>query len=237
MEIQADDVEVSIGRQTIIRGASLTCRPGTMTALVGPSGCGKTTLLHCMGLLQRPTAGRIRIDGVDATDWSSSRRRRFWSDSCAFVLQDYGLMDEESVAFNVTMSASIVGRKVVGDQKRLRAALAQTGLSGREREAVIHLSGGEKRRLGVARALYKDARVVLVDEPTASLDGPNRKRLIEIFELLRREGRTIVVATHDDDFMYDADVVYAVGRPGGIVSDPADLTGRACGVGEGESRG
>ncbi|HEX7001533.1 MAG TPA: ATP-binding cassette domain-containing protein, partial [Trueperaceae bacterium] len=107
MRIEADNVTVVIDGREIVHGASLACTPGTLTALVGPSGSGKTTLLHCLGLLQRPTRGRVLVDGTDTTGWTARQRRRFWKDHAAFVLQDYGVMEEESVAFNVTMTKSV----------------------------------------------------------------------------------------------------------------------------------
>jgi putative ABC transport system ATP-binding protein len=212
MDIEADAVSVVIDGQEIIQAASLTCSSGTMTALVGPSGCGKTTLLHCLGLLQRPTAGRVLVDGTDTTGWSASRRRRFWKDHGAFVLQDYGVMEEESVAFNVAMRSSLIGSKVIGDRERLNAALDATGLSGRHAESAAHLSGGEKQRLSIARAMYKEAHAVFVDEPTASLDGANRARVIELFATLAQRGCTVIVATHDAEMMSACDRQHQVGR-------------------------
>ncbi|ADU51609.1 ABC transporter related protein [Thermaerobacter marianensis DSM 12885] len=212
MEIGVEQLTVVIDGRTILNRVSLACRPGTVTALVGPSGAGKTTLLNVMGLLLRPTAGRVRVGGTDATGWGSRQRRRFWRDHAAFILQDYGVIEEESVAFNVTMRASLLRGRVAGDPERLRAVLAATGLEGREREPAVRLSGGEKRRLGVARALYKDARVIFADEPTASLDERNRARVIELLVSLARQGRTVVVATHDEAMARAADSLYALQR-------------------------
>ena len=225
MHIEADCVTVVIDAREVVHAAQLACRTGTMTALVGPSGCGKTTLLHCLGLLQTPTRGRVLVDGTDTTRWSSSRRRRFWQASAAFVLQDSGVMDEESVAFNVTMRASVLGNRTRGDQDRLRAALRQTGLEGRESETAAHLSGGEKQRLGVARAIYKDAGVIFVDEPTASLDDANRHRVIELFAARARAGCTVIVATHDETVMAACGAQYALHRSTVHTAGPADQSG------------
>jgi putative ABC transport system ATP-binding protein len=212
VNVEAHDVEVTIGHRRILWDASLVCRPGQMTALVGPSGCGKTTMLHCLGLLQPPSAGRIIVDGVDATAWTSARRRRFWREDCAFVLQDYGLIDEESVEYNVSMTATLFRGRVAGDRHKVRDVLGRTGLSGREAEPALHLSGGEKQRLAIARALYKDARVILVDEPTASLDSANRSRLIDLLDSLRRHGATVIVATHDENLIDATQMQYPIVR-------------------------
>jgi putative ABC transport system ATP-binding protein len=219
MTIEAQAVSVVIDGREIVRQASLVCEPGTMTALVGPSGCGKTTLLHCLGLLQQPTSGKVLVDGVDTSDWKAGQRRRFWKDSGAFVLQDYGVMEEESVAFNVVMKASIFGSRVLGDQTALAEALELTGLSGRNNELAAHLSGGEKQRLSIARAIYKNAKAVFVDEPTASLDEANRTRVIDLFRNLATRGCTVIVATHDDEMMAACDTRHSLTRPAELITN------------------
>lgn len=201
MQIDAQALGVVIDRREILRDVALSCPPGHMSALVGPSGSGKTTLLHCLGLLQQPTTGQVLVDGRDTTSWSSAQRRAFWRDHAAFVLQDYGVMNEESVAFNVTMALSVLGRRAVGDRRKLEEALEITGLGGRGDDLASHLSGGEKQRLGVARAIYKDARCIFVDEPTASLDEANRRRVIALFAERAAQGCTVVVASHDDEMI------------------------------------
>ncbi len=108
------------------------------------------------------------------------------------------------------MTSSLVGSRVGGDQERMKAALAAIGLSGREREPTARLSGGEKRRLGIARALYKDAQVIFADEPTASLDDGNSRRVIELLVSLARQGRVVVVATHDDGVVRAFDSQYSL---------------------------
>lgn len=215
MIIEARDLRMIIDGREIVPSTDLTCEPGQMSALVGPSGSGKTTLLHCLGLLQVPTSGQVVLDGQDATGLRSSARRRFWARHAAFVLQDYGVMDEESVSFNVTMASTVLGRRAAGSRERLSSALEVTGLAGRETELAAHLSGGEKQRLGVARAVYKDARCIFVDEPTASLDDDNRAMVIELFAARAREGRTLVVATHDRAMIEACDVRYSLARGDG----------------------
>ncbi|WP_420768898.1 ABC transporter ATP-binding protein [Parageobacillus thermoglucosidasius] len=212
MRIEADQVTMVLNGRTIMERESLVCVPGAMTALVGPSGAGKTTLLHLLGLLLRPTGGRVLANGADTTAWGARQRRLFWKNYAAFILQDYGIMEEESVAFNVTMTSSLFRSKVVGDEKRLKAVLMETGLGGRKQELAARLSGGEKRRLAIARALYKDAQVILADEPTASLDDANGERVIELLASLARQGRTVIVATHDDKMMRAADVQHSLAR-------------------------
>ena len=211
MRIEAADVRIRIDGRDVLTGETLTCERGTMMGLVGPSGCGKTTLLHCLGLLQRPDSGRVLIDGVDTGGWGPGRIRRFWRDHAAFVIQDYGIVEDESVAYNVAMASSLFTNRVAGDRPRLDAALQRTGLRGRGGEIASHLSGGEKRRLAIARAIYKDATVILVDEPTASLDADNRRRVIELLAERTQAGCTVIVATHDDEMMAACGALHQVG--------------------------
>lgn len=196
--LTARNLSVTIDERAIFNGVSLVCRPGTITALTGPSGSGKTTLLNCLGLLQRPSEGEVFVDEQNATHWRNSRRRRFWRDDTSFILQDYGVMEDESVAFNVTMTMSLLGRKSLGDPDLLVKALTATGLQERSSERAAHLSGGEKQRLGVARSMYKGAGNLLVDEPTASLDRANRTLVMDLFRQRADEGCTVVIATHDE---------------------------------------
>lgn len=120
-------------------------------------------------------------------------------------------MDEEPVAFNVTMQASILGRRITENQKQLAQVLEQTGLQGRESELASHLSGGEKQRLALARAIYKDAAVLYVDEPTASLDAANRQKVIELLADFAVRGRTVIVATHDSEMINACGARHGVG--------------------------
>ncbi|WIE72147.1 ATP-binding cassette domain-containing protein [Curtobacterium sp. MCJR17_020] len=200
MLIQANAVAIDINGKPVLTGEDVTCAPGTMTALVGPSGSGKTTLLHCLGLLLTPDSGSVMVDGTEMTHATSRRRRAFWRDHAAFILQDYGIMEDETVAFNVTMRMTKVpaGRRAAST---LDAALAMTGLSGRHTEIASHLSGGEKQRLAMARAIHKRADVLFVDEPTASLDAANRALIIQLLADFAAAGSTVIVSTHDDDMI------------------------------------
>lgn len=211
MQIEAEGVSVTMGGRPVLNGESLRCEPATITALVGPSGSGKTTLLHCLGLLLPVDEGQIRIDGIDVTRLRMAERRRFWRDHAAFVLQDYGIMDEESVAFNITMQSSLLGKRASGDARRLAQVLDQTGLRGRQDETASHLSGGEKQRLALARAIYKRAAVVFVDEPTASLDAANRRKVIALFTEFAADGCTVIISTHDPEMIEACDRRHQIG--------------------------
>lgn len=216
MLIEGRDISVALGRRRVLDGETICCTPGVMTALVGPSGCGKTTLLHCLGLLLPVDQGRILLDGDDVTRYDTAARRRFWRDHAAFILQDYGIMDEESIAFNITMRASLLGQRVTGNRERLTQTLEQTGLKGREGELAGYLSGGEKQRLALARAIYKDASILFIDEPTASLDAANRRKIIDLFADFATRGRTVIVATHDSEMINACEVRHEVGSSSSV---------------------
>lgn len=202
MLIEGHNLSVSIDGREIITDESVRCEPGEMTALVGPSGSGKTTLLHALGLLLPVAGGRLRMNGEDVTGYRGGQRRRFWRDHAAFVLQDYGIIDDDTVTFNVTMGGR---RGTATDGSRLGAVLERTGLTGRADERASHLSGGEKQRLALARAIYRGASVLFVDEPTASLDADNRHMVIDLFTEFARQGATVVVSTHDEEMIAACD--------------------------------
>lgn len=209
--IECTNLTVRIAQQTIIDRITMQIPEGSMTALTGPSGCGKTTLLHTLGLLQHIDSGQLLIDHKDVTHATPQQRRRFWRVTASFILQDYGIMDEENVAFNVSMQLGPLGQRAGGDRRRIRQALTATGLTKHMQEPASHLSGGEKQRLGIARAIYKNASVIFADEPTASLDAHNRQIVIDLLQRQAGKGTTVILATHDPVLMEACDQNYRIG--------------------------
>ncbi|WPF66932.1 MULTISPECIES: ABC transporter ATP-binding protein [unclassified Corynebacterium] len=200
MMIRGEELGFSFGDKRVFAGISVEVHPGAITALVGPSGSGKTVLLHTLGGMIAPDQGAVYVDGEEASAWPDSRRLRFWRESAAFIQQDYGVVEEESVAFNITMRSSLWGRTIIPDRPKLEEALERVGLTGRAAETAARLSGGEKQRVAIARALYKGARVWFADEPTASLDADNQMLVRTLFREAAESGAAIIVATHDLDF-------------------------------------
>jgi putative ABC transport system ATP-binding protein len=167
-----------------------------------------------LGLLQRNDGGAVLVDGVDATSWNDRRRRRFWQQHAAFVFQDYGLIDEETVEHNVAVARLSTSGIRSRERSAIDAALVRVGLEGRGREKVSTLSGGEKQRVGLARAMFRRADVIFADEATASLDAANR-RLVSTYLLGEAaRGATVVIATHDDELMSLCDRRLALKAPG-----------------------
>lgn len=198
MRLTADHIAFAVGDKTILRDVTLDVPEGTSIALTGPSGCGKTTLLYCLALILKPTAGNISLNGQNATTWAARKRAALWRNQAAFVFQDYGLVEDEPVGFNVCMAkATLWGTSRRGWGESVDNALAVVGLAGRATEPVSQLSGGERQRVGIARAIHKKATIIFADEPTASLDAENRQLVQDLLFAQAKAGTTTIIATHD----------------------------------------
>lgn len=194
---------VSIDGRELFRNVALRVGSGEMLAIVGASGSGKTTLLNCLGLLMRLSEGSVLVDGEDACRWRRREVLRFWRERAAFIYQDSGVIKEQTLSYNVTLR----GRVRAAERERMERSLAEVGLGGRSGERAAVLSGGECRRLGVARALYRNAEVIFADEPTASLDAGNRALVEGLLRRSAKRGAAVVVATHDAELAAACDGV------------------------------
>ena len=206
MNIKANNVSLSINGRRILSNVTLLAEGGKMTALSGKSGSGKTTLLNCLGLILPVDSGEILVDNTDATRWHEAQRTAFWRKSASFIYQDYGIIDDESVSFNVSL------RKIGSNQRQVNEVLKTVGLSGREKDRAMVLSGGEKQRLGIARAIYKNASVIFADEPTASLDEANRNLVISLLRDCANRGVAVILATHDERLVKECEEVVVLGK-------------------------
>lgn len=206
MNIKANNVSLSINGRSILSNVSLLAEGGKMTALSGKSGSGKTTLLNCLGLIHPIDSGEVLLDNINATNWGEAKRTAFWRDSASFIYQDYGIIDDETVSFNVSL------KKLGSNQHRISEVLEAVGLSGREKDMAMVLSGGEKQRLGIARAMYKNASVIFADEPTASLDEANRQRIVSLLRDCANRGAAVILATHDERLVNECDTVISLNK-------------------------
>ncbi|MFT3943900.1 MAG: ATP-binding cassette domain-containing protein [Ancrocorticia sp.] len=207
MKIDAKELGIRIGSRTLFEGVNLEILPGELIALTGPSGCGKTTLLNCLGLIQRPSIGEVVVDGVETGSWSDRRRTKFWKDHAAFIYQDYGIIEDQSVNYNIALSK----KYSAAAKNQMEEILSIVGLSGRGKESAAVLSGGEKQRLGVARAIYKKANVIFADEPTASLDPENQELVTKLLRSCAGNGASVVIATHDSQLASSCDAQFVLG--------------------------
>ena len=193
----------------VLRGASLTIRHGEMVALVGASGVGKSTLLHVLGALDRPAAGRVLYQGEDLFSRSEAALARYRLEEVGFIFQFYNLLGEMSALENAMLPALVarVPRRQARD--RAAAALAEVGLGDRLDHRPGELSGGEQQRVAVARALMNGPRVILADEPTGNLDPKTSELVYDLFlQLQASRGIAFLIATHNPDLARRADRIY-----------------------------
>jgi putative ABC transport system ATP-binding protein len=181
-----------------LRGVNLTIDEGEFTAIVGPSGSGKTTMLQLMGCLDRPTSGRVHINGQDVSRINANKRADLRKGTIGFVFQFFALIPGLTAYENVDLPMLLAGTKKAERRARAKELLEAVGLTERARHRPDQMSGGEQQRVAIARALAVDPVLVLADEPTANLDTENGRQIMEIMQRLNEDtGTTFVFATHD----------------------------------------
>ncbi len=197
--IQLCDIRKSFGSLEVLKGINLTIGKGEIVSIVGPSGAGKTTLLQIIGTLDRPDSGRVLFDGIDVSVYKEKQLSAFRNNHIGFVFQFHQLLPEFSAVENVMMPALIQGASMTDARRRAMEMLDYLRLTDRATHKPAELSGGEKQRVAVARALVNHPQVILADEPSGSLDTQNKEELHRLFFDLRKElGQTFIIVTHDE---------------------------------------
>ena len=187
---------------TLIRalnGVSLTIYEGDMASIVGPSGSGKSTLMNVIGCLDRPSSGQVLIEGRDTSFMADRELSTIRNKSIGFVFQQFNLLPRLSILENVAMPLVYAGVKTRKRIQRATLELERVGLADRMKHRPTELSGGQKQRTAIARALVTDPRFVLADEPTGALDTATGDMILDLFGDIHREGRTILIVTHDPE--------------------------------------
>ena len=197
--ITIKDITKSFGSLQVLKGIDLHIAKGEIVSIVGPSGAGKTTLLQIIGTLDKPDSGNIIVDGIDVGKLSTAKLSDFRNRHLGFVFQFHQLLPEFTALENIMIPAFIAGKGTKEAKERAMELLAFMGLEDRAQHKPNELSGGEKQRVAVARALVNNPAVILADEPSGSLDSKNKAELHQLFfDLREKYGQTFVIVTHDE---------------------------------------
>ena len=188
---------------------SFTVEKGEFLAIIGPSGSGKSTLLHILGCVDRPTSGKVFVDGQDVYAQNEDQLAIFRRRQVGLIYQFYNLIPVLNVVENMTLPVLMDGRQV--NQERLEELLDVLGLRGREKHLPNQLSGGQQQRVSIGRALMNAPAVVLADEPTGNLDSKNSQEIVELLKMSNKKyGQTLVIITHDENIALQAHRVIAI---------------------------
>ena len=180
-------------------GVQLDIDGGEFISIIGPSGSGKSTLMHILGCLDSPSSGTIRLDGTEIQDASPRELAQIRNRKIGFVFQFFNLLPKLNVLQNVELPMIYAGMSARERYDRSMAALKTVGLENRSKHRPSQLSGGQQQRVAIARALVNDPKLIFADEPTGNLDSHTGEMILEMFRALHREGRTIIIVTHDPE--------------------------------------
>ncbi len=211
-------------RLEVIRDLDFVVATGEMVAVVGPSGVGKSTLLHLIGLLDRPEKGRIVLDGVETDGLDGAVRAGLRNRSIGFVFQHHHLLDELDALDNVALPLRISGRGSRDARNRAAELLDSVGLAERTTHFPDQLSGGEQQRVSVARALAMGPKLLLADEPTGNLDRDNAERLFQLVtELHLKVGLTSIIVTHNEEMARRCDRIFRLAQRSGLSENVREI--------------
>ena len=190
-----------VGGQEVaaLAGIDLNIAKGEFAALMGPSGSGKSTLMNILGCLDRPTVGSYKLDGQEVATLSDDELAVTRNRRIGFVFQNFNLLSRISAADNVALPLVYAGVGRKEREEKAKKILDAVGLGDRAEHQPNELSGGQRQRVAIARALVNDPHIIMADEPTGNLDTKSTKEIMEIFEGLHKEGRTIILVTHEPD--------------------------------------
>jgi putative ABC transport system ATP-binding protein len=219
--IRLEDVEKTyiMGKVKVhaLRGVNLAIEKGEYVAIMGPSGSGKSTLMNQVGALDRPTKGRVFIEEHDISKMSDNELAKLRRENIGFIFQQFNLIPRLTAIENVELPMWYAGIPKIKRVRRAAELLKLVGLGDRMKHRPTELSGGEMQRVCIARALANNPDIIMADEPTGNLDSKSSEDIMEILEKLNKEGRTIVMVTHEDEYAKRAGRTIVI-RDGKIVS-------------------
>ena len=205
----------------VLKGIDLSVDEGDFVAIMGPSGSGKSTLMNIIGLLDQPTTGSYQLEGEDVADLSENRLAKVRNDQIGFIFQQFFLLPKLSAQKNVELPLIYAGKSPRERKQRAEQFLKKVGLSDRSHHLPSELSGGQKQRVAIARALSNDPAIILADEPTGALDTKTGTQIMDLLTQLNREGKTIVMVTHEPEIADYARSKIVI-RDGEITQDTTD---------------
>lgn len=220
--IKAEKLVKSFGegelKLTVLKNIDLEIKDGEFTAIIGASGAGKSTLLYQLSLLDEPSGGEVYFDNIKTSKLNQAEKTELRLHKLGYVFQDYALLPELNALENVMLPMLMQGLDYSSAKKKAARALERIGLGDKERNLPSQLSGGQQQRVSIARAIAHDPHVLFADEPTANLDSMNARLVLEAFLDLHKEGQTIIMVTHEEEYARKAHRVITL-KDGSIVSD------------------
>lgn len=208
--IQLKNINKSYEEKNILNKYSLEIKQGEMVAIVGASGSGKSTILNILGLLEKFDSGEYIIDGDKNVEPNSSKATKILRNKINYLFQNFALVDEETVFYNLKLALKYTRKSNKEKKYAIREALNQVGLEGYENKKIYKLSGGEQQRIAIARSILKPCKIILADEPTGSLDEDNVKIVLSLLRNLNKDGKTIIVVTHDKSVAESCDKIVSL---------------------------
>ena len=220
--IELNDIEKTYGNGSVstpvLRGISFRVEPGEYVAIMGSSGTGKSTLMNILGCLDLPTAGEYRLDGVDVVELDDEELSQLRNEKIGFVFQQFHLLQRTTALKNVMLPLIYADKYADDPEGQAEDALVAVGLADRMTYRPSELSGGQQQRVAIARALVTDPEMILADEPTGNLDSRSGLEVLAIFKQLHRQGRTIILVTHDEQVAEHADRIIVL-KDGAVAED------------------
>ena len=203
--VEIKKISKKFGDKVVFTDLSYTINDGKMIAIVGPSGCGKSTLLNIIGLLDTDYSGEVLYDGKLISKASEKKRDEYIRNNINYLFQNYALIETDTVEENLMLALEYEKLTKNEKTKKINNSLELVGLKDFNKKEVFTLSGGEQQRVALARIILKRGNIVLADEPTGNLDRNNSNKVMEILKALQKQGRTIIIVTHDESLAAQCD--------------------------------